>query len=161
VEAQSVTPFSTRAMDRGLTGIMTSLLRLEFEEFNPNLGAGKMDSSGNANAEHITHAISDRAWKITDKKEIYEHADMMCKERIDQWAREAKKPGRKLGYEKASKQGDVMNLLYRPGKKSWMMFTVPMSMREVEGTVQLILDDSLYSEAPPWEYQKTKSDGGR
>jgi hypothetical protein len=161
VEAQSVTPFSSRAMDRGLTGIMTSLLRLGFEEFNPNLGAGKMDSSGNTNAEHVTHTISDRAWKITDKKEIYEHADMMCKERIDQWTREAKKQGRKLGYKKASKQGDVMNLLYRPGKKSWMMFTVPMSMREVEGTVQLILDDSLYPEDPPWEYQKTKTDGGR
>jgi len=161
VEAQSVTPFSSRAMDRGLTGIMTSLLRLEFEEFNPNLGAGKMDSSGNANAEEITQVISDRAWLVSDKKEIKNHTNMMCKERIDQWAREASRSGRKLGYVRMSKQGDVKDLLERPGKKPWMIFTVPMSMREVEGSVQLILDDSLYSEDPPWEYQKTKSDGGR
>jgi hypothetical protein len=159
VEAQSVTPFSSRALDRGLTGVMTSLMRLEFEEYNPNLGAGKMDSSCNDSAEQLTHAISDRAWKITDKKTVNEHTYMMCKERIDQWAREAKKPGRKLGYVKESKHGDIMNLLYKPGKKSWTMFTVPMSMREVEGEVQLILDDSLYSEAPSWEYQKPKLDG--
>jgi hypothetical protein len=160
VEAQSVTPFSSRALDRGLTGVMTSLLRLGFEEFNSNLGAGKMDNSGNPNVEQITRAISDRAWNITSKT-IKDHTEMMCKERIDQWTREVKRPGRKLGYSKASKQGDVMNLLYRPGKKSWMMFTVPMSMREVEGTVQLILDDSLLPESPPWEYQKSKSDGDK
>ena len=160
VEAQSVTPFSSRALDRGLTGVMTSLLRHKFEEYNPNLGAGKMDSSGNNNAEEITQIISDRAW-LVNSKEIKDHAEMMCKERIDQWAREANRQGRKLGYVKMSRQGDVMNLLHRPGKKSWMMFTVPMSMREVEGAVQLILDDSLLSEFPPWEYQKPKTDGDK
>jgi hypothetical protein len=159
VEAQSVTPFSSRALDRGLTGIMTSLLRLGHEKFNPNLGAGKMDSAGNSDAEQVLHTVSNRAWKVTGKKSIYEYLDMMCKERIDQWAREAKKPGRKLGYERVLKHGDVVNLLNKPGKKSWMIFTVPMSMREVEETVQLILDDSLHSESPPWEYQKPKSDG--
>jgi hypothetical protein len=159
VEAQSVTPFSSRALDRGLTGVVASLLRLGHEEFNPNLGAGKMDSADNSNAEQVSHAISDRAWKVTGKKAIHEYADLMCKERIDQWAKEAQRPGRRLGYESASKQGDVKNLLYKPGKKSWMLFTVPMSMREVEGTVQLILDDSLHSESPPWKYRKLKSDG--
>ena len=44
VEAQSVTPFSPRALDRGLTGTMVSWLRLSRDEFNPNLGAEKMDS---------------------------------------------------------------------------------------------------------------------
>ena len=39
VEAQSVTPFSPRAMDRGLTGALLSLMRLEHDDFNPNPGA--------------------------------------------------------------------------------------------------------------------------
>jgi hypothetical protein len=159
VEAQSVTPFSSRALDRGLTGVMTSLTRLGFEEFNPNLGAGRMDSPVNAGAEQIISAISERAWKVTDKKTTYEHTIMMCKDRIDQWTREAKRPGRKLGYTREARQGEIVNLLEKPGKRSWGMFTVPMSMREVEGTVQLILDDSYSSESPPWEYQKPKPDG--
>ena len=40
VEAQSVTPFSPRAMDRGLTGTLLSVMRLENPAFNPNPGAG-------------------------------------------------------------------------------------------------------------------------
>src|SRR5262249_53907777 len=43
VEAQSATPFSPRAMDRGLTGTMLSVLRLEHPLFNPNGGAGALD----------------------------------------------------------------------------------------------------------------------
>ena len=43
VEAQSVTPFSPRAMDRGLTGTLLSVMRLENPAFNPNPGAGALD----------------------------------------------------------------------------------------------------------------------
>ena len=39
VEAQSVTPFAARALDRGLTGTMVSFLRLENDSLNPNSGA--------------------------------------------------------------------------------------------------------------------------
>ena len=45
VEAQSVTPFSPRAMDRGLTGTLLSVMRLENAAFNPNPGAGALDLS--------------------------------------------------------------------------------------------------------------------
>ena len=44
VEAQSVTPFSPRAVDRGLTGLSMSILRLKHSELAPNIGASKMDS---------------------------------------------------------------------------------------------------------------------
>src|ERR1700740_884657 len=43
VEAQSVTPFSPRAMDRGLTGTLLSVMRLDNATFNPNPGAGALD----------------------------------------------------------------------------------------------------------------------
>ena len=44
VEAQSVTPFSPRAMDRGLTGAMLAVMRNRFEPFSPNPGAGALTS---------------------------------------------------------------------------------------------------------------------
>jgi hypothetical protein len=118
-----------------------------------------MDSPSNPSAEQITHLISDRAWKVTDKKAINQYAQMMCKERIDKWTREAQKPGRRLGYEREARQGDIVNLLNKPGRKSWTLFTVPMSMREVEGTVQLMLDDSVCADSPPWEYKRPVPDG--
>ena len=40
VEALSVTPFAPRALDRGLTGVLASLLRLSGPEWNPNRAAG-------------------------------------------------------------------------------------------------------------------------
>jgi hypothetical protein len=43
VEAQSVTPFSPRAMDRGLTGTMLSLMRNLFEPFSPEHGRWRND----------------------------------------------------------------------------------------------------------------------
>jgi hypothetical protein len=159
VEALSVTPFSSRALDRGLTGIMTSLMRHEIERFNPNLGAGKLSSSSDSDAEKTYKIITDRAWKITDKKSVKDHTEMMCKSRIDKWVREAQVQGRKLGYQKIKKQGEVFDLLKIPGLKPWSLFTVPMSMREVEGAVQLIIDASLHSDAPQWQYQKPETNG--
>ena len=43
VEALSVTPFSPRALDRGLTALLVSLVRLPGSEFNPNRAAAAID----------------------------------------------------------------------------------------------------------------------
>ena len=51
VEAQSVTPFAPRAMDRGLTGTMVSLMRLSDDALNPNLGAEQMNTVANPEAQ--------------------------------------------------------------------------------------------------------------
>src|SRR4029077_3813840 len=67
VEAQSVTPFAPRALDRGLTGTMVSLLRLSEEVMNPNQGAASLDSSVSPEAAKVKLLISDRAWKVSDK----------------------------------------------------------------------------------------------
>src|SRR5262249_24298732 len=66
VEAQSVTPFAPRAMDRGLTGTMVSLMRLADAELNPNLGAETLTQVSNATAQKTKKTISDRACKVTD-----------------------------------------------------------------------------------------------
>ncbi|WP_345894819.1 DISARM system helicase DrmA [Desulfuromonas thiophila] len=160
VEAQSVTPFAARALDRGLTGAMVSLLRLENDSMNPNPGAQSLDSSGKREALRARKVLSERAWKVKDKA-ARTVADTMTADRIDRWVKESVKPGRRLGYETKSKQGDLVALLRKPGVAAWDEFTVPMSMREVEPGVQLIMDASKHSTEPPsWKSKIKKENGG-
>jgi len=150
VEAQSVTPFSPRAMDRGLTGALLSVLRLENDPFNPNLGAGVLDNTGKKEVVEAVNLLSSRAWGITQQSEIKTLAIDELKERIDEWAKEASKGGRTLAYEKKGKGKDTMvALLRRPGIQAWDNFTVPMSMREVEPGVRLIMNTARVGSAGP------------
>ena len=154
VEAQSVTPFAPRAMDRGLTGAMVSLIRLSDETLNPNLGAGQLKTVGNLKAKDAKASISDRAWKVADKAEVKTAAEGMMADRIDRWVKEATKAGRRLGYETEWRQGDVFALLKKPGLQRWDELTAPMSMREVEPGVNLIMDAAKLDEGPPWRARK-------
>ena len=166
VEAQSVTPFSPRALDRGLTGMMISWLRLDRNEFNPNLGAQKMDGPTKLEINDAKKMISERCWLVTGQAPVKALAEAMIQERCDEWVKEAIRPGRRLGYEKgrAKKQGedDVAGLLKKPGIKAWDRFTAPMSMREVESGVRLIMDDDTVPEGPAWKPKppKPKESGG-
>lgn len=160
VEAQSVTPFATRALDRGLTGAMVSLLRLGNETLNSNTGAQSLDSSGKAEATTVRNVVSERAWKVKDKTTKIT-ADNMCADRIDRWVKEAVKIGRRLGYETERGQGDIAALLKKPGALAWDEFTVPMSMREVEPGVQLVMETATLAESPSWQakVKAVKSEG--
>jgi hypothetical protein len=153
VEAQSVTPFAPRAMDRGLTGTMVSLLRLSEEGMNPNPGAATLNSSVNAEAANVKDLISDRAWKVTHKSGVKTAAATMLSSRIDQWVKEATRPGRILGYETGKGQGNVVGLLKKPGIHRWDNFTVPMSMREVEAGVNLVMETTDLDSGPKWKAQ--------
>lgn len=150
VEAQSVTPFATRALDRGLTGAMVSLLRLGNETLNSNIGAQSLDSPGKSEATTVRNVVSERAWKVKDKNTKIT-ADNMCADRIDRWVKEAVKIGRRLGYETERGQGDIVALLKKPGALAWDEFTVPMSMREVEPGVQLVMETATLAEPPRWQ----------
>lgn len=150
VEAQSVTPFAARAMDRGLTGAMVSLLRLSDETLNPNLGAGQLKTVGKVESQAAKASISDRAWKVTNKADVKSSAEGMLAERIDRWVKEATKSGRRLGYETERGEGDVFALLKKPGLQRWDELTAPMSMREVEPGVNLIMDAAKLDEGPAW-----------
>ncbi|MGX7925485.1 DISARM system helicase DrmA [Tsuneonella sp. HG094] len=150
VEAQSVTPFSPRAMDRGLTGALLSLVRLENDVFNPNVGAGALDKPGKPEIVRAADIIGDRAWSVSQEAAIKTLASDELKERIDEWADEAGKGGRTLAYEKKGPKKDTMvALLRKPGIQAWDNFTVPMSMREVEPGVRLVMNTSRYGGGSP------------
>ncbi|MBM9518766.1 DISARM system helicase DrmA [Desulforhopalus vacuolatus] len=163
VEAQSVTPFAPRALDRGLTGTLISLIRLGYASLNPNLGAMALDNA--ASPDELAEAkesLTSRAWKVTNKKTIKDNVNGMISERFDCWGKEARRAGRRLGYETERRQGDVAALLKKPGVAAWDKFTVPMSMREVEPGVKLIMDSATLPEPPAWRLRRTEdSDGGK
>ena len=160
VEAQSVTPFAPRALDRGLMGTMVSLLRLGSDDLNPNVGAQKLDDTSRADIDYTRKTISDRAWKVKNKA-TKKNTEDMVDNRIDLWVKEATKPGRLLGYETKRRKGEMAALLKRPGILAWDEFTVPTSMREVEPGVNLIMDISKVTDSPNWKPRAPEDgDGG-
>lgn len=163
VEAQSVTPFSPRAMDRGLTGSMLSLMRLEHEDFSPNEGAGKLSKSDQTEIGETIDVLVKRAWEVSELARTKALAERELKERADEWAKEASKGGRILAYEKRGPQKDrTVALIKSPGIQAWDNWTVPMSMREVEPGVRLIMSTGRITDGHEWKPRPaTKNDEDR
>lgn len=155
VEAQSVTPFAPRALDRGLTGAMVSWLRLDHDVYNPNLGAEQLDSAARPEVTALKSVFSERAGRVTDSKDIQQLAEDMVGQRCDEWIKEATRGGRRLGYEagKQRKKGDddVAALLKKPGLHIWDHFTVSLSLREVEPGVRLVMNAENLTAGPEWK----------
>ncbi|MEL6092787.1 DISARM system helicase DrmA [Plesiomonas shigelloides] len=151
VEAQSVTPFSPRAMDRGLTGSLLSLIRLENDDFSSNEGAGQLNMSDQAEITDAIKVLAMRAGNVAEDNERKLLAENELKERADEWAKEASKGGRILAYEKSGSEKDkTVALIKSPGVQAWDNWTVPMSMREVEPGVRLIMNTSHITDDREW-----------
>ena len=152
VEAQSVTPFSPRAMDRGLTGALLSLMRLENNSFSHNDGAGQLSASNQAEMQAAIKVLATRAGNVAEDNSRKQLAETELKERADEWAKEVSKGGRILGYEKRGADKDkTVALIKSPGIQAWDNWTVPMSMREVEPGVRLIMNSSHVADDHDWK----------
>lgn len=159
VEAQSVTPFSPRAMDRGLTGALLSLMRLENDAFSPNVGAGELDKSDKPEITEVIDVLVRRAWNVSETPTIKNLAERELKERADEWAKQVSVPGRTLAYEKRGAQAATMvGLVKSPGIHAWDNWTVPMSMREVEPGVRLIMNTGHISDDHGWKPRPVQKD---
>jgi len=152
VEAQSVTPFSPRAMDRGLTGSLLSLMRLENDGFSPNEGAGQLSMSNQTEIVDAIKVLATRAGNVAEDNARKQLAETELKERADEWAKEVSKGGRILAYEKRGPEKDkTVALIKSPGLQAWDNWTVPMSMREVEPGVRLIMNTSHITDDHDWK----------
>lgn len=150
VEALSVTPFSPRALDRGLSGVLVALARLSVHDYNPNLGAGQIDLS-NPTFIAARQAIIRRAEAIDGPRRaglIHEALN----ERLEQWHnRIAATISARLGYQRRG--GDTVGLLSQPGEGEWSLFATLNALRDVEPSVNLVLEDEgLDGTAPAWAY---------
>ncbi len=157
VEARSVTPFAPRALDRGLTGAMVSLMRHRDATLNPNGGAQALSTNSDPAAVEVQQVTTERAARVATQH-ISNLTRQMVADRLDRWIKEATRPGRLLGYESVRKRGDMAPLLKRSGLKPWDELTVSMSMREVEPPVPLIFEEDAArsSDEPPWRYGSRK-----
>jgi hypothetical protein len=155
VEAQSVTPFSPRAMDRGLTGAMLSVMRLSHEAFSPNDGAGQLKQANQPEIAKVIEVLAARAGNVEDNTKKQLAIDGL-KARADDWTKEASLGGRTLAYEKRGQQKDTtVALIKSPGIRAWDNWTVPMSMREVEPGVRLIMNTSRLEDEYEWRPRPT------
>ena len=142
VEALSVTPFSPGALSRGLAALLVSLVRLPGMEFNPNETAMLLATqAGHAYVQDAIKIIEARANEVANR-EVADFVREELKHKVDLWQARAQRMsgGSRLGY-KTKKDGQTIGLLTKPSIEAWDEFTCLNSLREVEPTANLILDD--------------------
>jgi Helicase conserved C-terminal domain len=150
VEALSVTPFAPRALDRGLTGVLASLLRLGGPDWNDNAGAGRVDPA-HPRAVRAREAIRDRSDGTISHAAAAGLDDRIAR-LLDAWAREAAVGQRNLVYNRFGKSDADVSLLSVPGIEGWSRWTVPTSLRNVEVAVPLALRErGIPPSAEDWE----------
>ncbi len=142
VEALSVTPFSAGATARGLAALLVSMVRQSGFEFNSNDKAMQMATQrGHHYVTEAIEAITKRAELIAGVEAAGEVRQQL-KRKMDLWQKRAQRTaqGNQLGYE-TKKDGVTIGLLRKPSIEPWDEFTCLNSLRDVEPTANLILDD--------------------
>jgi len=147
VEPLSVTPFSPGALQRGLAGLLVSLVRLRGTEFNPNETASRI-TTGNPYVQDAIETIAKRAELIGDGNKTGDFCRAELRSKADFWQSEAQNStgGRTLTYTESygsdgPKKGTAVKLLQNPGMERWEEFTCLNSLREVEPSVKFIISD--------------------
>lgn len=140
VEPLSVTPFSSGACDRALTALLVSLVRLSESTFNANdraEGVKAYDPIVQAAIAAIVH----RAEHISGRP-VAEAVRAQLNAIADQWNQKADNPDSTLQYTAHGGGDTAVPLLKPPGSGPWETFTCLNSMRNVEPTIGLILNDT-------------------
>ncbi len=156
VEALSVTPYSRRALDRGTAATYIAALRHAAYDASRNTDAHTVDLHGPV-ADQVDARILERAERVGGPL-----ARQYLSERIevlkDRW-KAARLQGGTLGYRPVkSKETSVHGLLRRADGSRWDELTAPMSMRETENEINLLLpggghlvDQPTYG-GPDWTF---------
>ena len=141
VEALSVTPFSSGAVERGLAALLVSEIRQRGTRFNANERAGQLVRD-NAFVSDSLDTITARAGAVSGKTAVADNLRSILNERLDRWlhiASQTVRAGSRLVYRKTG--GENTGLLRLPKPGGWDEFTCLNSLRDVEPGVSLILDD--------------------
>jgi hypothetical protein len=129
-----------------------ALARLGVPEYNLNHGAAKVDRTHPAIQAAVAQIIA-RAGAVADEPRAA-LVSAALKTRLDQWAaRIAQTVGAKLGY-KEQRDGSTVGLLRTPGGNDWSLFVCLNSLRDVEPSVNLVLDDGGLdgTTSHPWTF---------
>jgi hypothetical protein len=151
VEPLSVTPFSPRALDRGLAALLVSLVRLTGLELAPNAAAAMLERDSDE-VRSVIEAIVERAGAVVPTGPTADEVRQRLAESLDRWRAEADRlarEGSRLGYRDGG-DSRIVGLLQPPGPGPWTPFTALNSLRDVEPTAGLVLrDESLWAGGGP------------
>jgi len=147
VESLSLTPFSSGAIDRGLSAILVTLIRLAKGEFNLNNRAGRIRRD-DPDVQAAIQTLVNRAWHVSGSSEVRDFVRRELESRLDFWLDQAldTTSGKILGYQ-SEKDGLTLGLLKNPSL-TWEKFTCLNSLRNVEPTISLILNTNVPSDDP-------------
>jgi len=133
VEPTSVTPFSPRALDRGLAAITVALARLGTSALTPQPAAARM-AAHRANLEAVCRAIMERAGRIDPAASGA--AGTRAQELLDVWQRTADgvaKAGGTLGYDGRGVARPLLHAVLEQGLTAdERKFRAGRSLRDVE-----------------------------
>lgn len=155
VEATSVTPFSSRARDKGLEGVVTALIRLGDPAMTAEQNAGRFDGADSW-VQEVTDLIAKRAGAVTGSSDVAGETREELLADLDRWSNVAQPDKlcysrRGLGRPKAKeKHADKRYLLdSQESRVRGGVFVAPGSLREVENEVHVyLLDDELTLAGP-------------
>ena len=143
VEATSVTPFSSRALDRGLPAVAVALARLGIPGLTPNPAARRVDAHHSA-TDAIARAVGDRARRHADglPAGVEQTVQGRVRSLFDDWAalaHEAGQVGVTFGYARGRSENVSTPLLREmidPDRETLndrqLRFRAPRSLRDVE-----------------------------
>ncbi|MHA5047083.1 DISARM system helicase DrmA [Streptomyces sp. SD15] len=138
VEALSVTPFTRRALDRGVAATYVAALRQAAYDTSRNLDAHHVDLNGPL-AQDVERRLLERAERIGGERPrqyLSERLDRLK----DEWRRKREENSSALGYRKEKRKTTIVSgLLRRADGSTWTELTVGMSMRETENEINLLL----------------------
>lgn len=142
VEALSVTPFSAGAIQRGLSALLVSLIRLTGIEFNENDKAMMMATERSHDYVKKAIEVIGRRAELENGPETGHLVRKILKKKMDVWQRRAQRQeGTILVYKALPRSGNAVGLLSMPGIEKWDEFTCLNSLRDVEPMANLVLDD--------------------
>ena len=148
VEATSVTPFSERARDRALRGVLASFVRQDVPGMAlPEKAAAHFDKTSDRVGEIVAH-LSARAYNVTRNDYVVEEMSLLLDNLTDEWHKWAQ-VGDKLVYSRyglpagatGTHHTDAAFVLMRAmeqtaGLGAWPVAT---SLREVEEEIDVVL----------------------
>ena len=151
VEAISVTPFSSRALDRALPAVFSAMARLGDEKLAPPLGASHFDPA-DEHSERLREMLVGRASEIVGPLEA-EKVRQRLLALGDEWGNLARDPVRYSWINTSQAPPNNQRVLIRTlGSDEEGIWDVPSSLREVEApSAFFLLDDEA---APPSEDRK-------
>ena len=136
VEALSVTPFASRALDRGLAGVLLSLVRQYKVVMNGNKTAGDLPQNEALFAE-ACRLLLERASAIMQDNDAENRLKKALEKLRDEWlTRIRRQTAVSLSYVPGSSTAGLMETPDKPQAP----FSCPNSLRDVEKTVNLLLD---------------------